>query len=95
MPEIPIHQPVQASIYIPAVGKVTIFMLLRNLYVNFIVVIKFLLIETAVQIALTAIPTSIRVLSRIIEAVKSMLSYRTQINIMAKGKFAFPFKYLY
>lgn len=69
-------------------------MLLRNLYVNFIVVLNFL-IENAVQIALTAIPTSIRVLSRIIEAVKSMLSHRTQINIMAKGKVAFPFKYLY
>jgi hypothetical protein len=66
-------------------------MLLRNLYVDFIVVIKFLLIENAVQIALTAIPTSIRVLSRIIEAVKSMSSYRTQINIMAKGS-CFPFQ---
>ena len=94
MPKISIHQLAQASIYIPAVGKVTIFMLLRNLYVNFIVVLNFL-IENAVQIALTAIPTSIRVLSRIIEAVKSMLSHRTQINIMAKGKVAFPFKYLY
>lgn len=39
-------------------------------------VINFL-IEVAVQIALAAIP-SIRVFFRIIEAVKSMLSYRTR-----------------
>ena len=64
-------------------------MLLRNLYVYFIMIIKFLLIEVAVQIALAAIPTSVRVLSVIIRAVKSMLSYGTQINYgEGEGRFS-------